>query len=254
MLGILGRVIGQAEESLAHLRGGIVAQRCVPGIDPAEPVEPVIGRAIERQHIEPVVHQRDEGEEQRTVEPVLVEVPRRAIGRRHHRHAFVDHQRGKEPGHDRCIGGVGDDHLVEGEAAHVGRDALGDACHRALGLLLALFADHRVDLEHEGVKMDPPLALDAERGDEQVHQHGFAAPDTAPHIDPARGLGLAAQQFAEEAAGIGLGFEFLLQLVEPLGGGALIGIGAQFVARDERIVFCKQTAHGRFLSLRTMPE
>ena len=38
---------------------------------------------------------------------------------------------------------------------------------------------------HESMEMHPPLLIDCQRLVEQVHQHGLAAPDTAPHVNAA---------------------------------------------------------------------
>ncbi len=59
-----------------------------------------------------------------------------------------------------------------------------------------------VNLGHEGVEMDPVLLLDLDELEEQVHQHGLAAPDRPPDIEaPRRRLaGVArAEQPAERA-------------------------------------------------------
>ena len=53
-----------------------------------------------------------------------------------------------------------------------------------------------MNVEHEGVKMDPPLALDRRRLEEEVHQHRFAAPDPAREIEP---LGLSRLHLAPPA-------------------------------------------------------
>ena len=52
------------------------------------------------------------------------------------------------------------------------------------GLLgLAEGMDAAVDFLHEGVEMNVFLGFDRAMLEEQVHQHCFAAPDAAPHVD-----------------------------------------------------------------------
>ena len=53
IVGILRRVISEAEERLAHLRCCRFANGSVPAVNVAQPVEPVIERTIERQDFQP---------------------------------------------------------------------------------------------------------------------------------------------------------------------------------------------------------
>ena len=71
MLGILRLVIGETEECLAHLCGRLVAERRVPGVEIAEPVQPVVGRTVERQHIELGFDQVDKRQESERLRPSL---------------------------------------------------------------------------------------------------------------------------------------------------------------------------------------
>ena len=57
-----------------------------------------------------------------------------------------------------------------------------------------------VHIGHEGMKMNPTLASYRERLEKQVHQHGLAAADRAPDVEPARRCGIApAEQPAQRA-------------------------------------------------------
>ena len=52
-------------------------------------------------------------------------------------------------------------------------------------------------LDHEGVEMDASLRAHTRFGKEKIHQHGFAAPDVAPDVEPARRrLGLEEEAWA----------------------------------------------------------
>ena len=57
----------------------------------------------------------------------------------------------------------------------------------------APFADQSVHLRHKVMEVYAPLTGHGCGGKEQVHQHGFAAPDWAVEIDATHGLGLAEQ-------------------------------------------------------------
>ena len=113
--GILGRIVGEAVEGLAHLRGGGIAQRGVPGGNAREARQAVIDRAIQWQHIERTLDQRDEGQEMLAVEAILVEIARGAVGGGDDGEALIAHHRGKQAAHDHRVGGIVDHHFIEGE-------------------------------------------------------------------------------------------------------------------------------------------
>ena len=55
------------------LRRCCIAQRGMPSVDPGQPFEPVVVRAVERHDVKLMLDQADERQEVLTVEPVLVE-------------------------------------------------------------------------------------------------------------------------------------------------------------------------------------
>src|SRR3546814_4085775 len=65
----------------------------------------IVGRTVEAHHVEPRLDQRDEGQEMLAVEPVLVEILRRPVRRRDHRHPALD-QRGEQARQDHRVGAV----------------------------------------------------------------------------------------------------------------------------------------------------
>ena len=189
------------------------------------------------------------------VEAVLVELRRRAVARRHYRHPGLD-QRGEQPRQDHRVGRVGHHHLVERETARFVGERFGDRLDRVAGFLLALLGDALVHLEHELAEMDAALAADGQALEEQVHQHRLAAPDIAPQVDAARAIGPLAERAPQDRPAFGDGFEFVLQPVEPRGGGGLVGIGAKFARRDQRVVSGEDRGHrsdGGGLDLRSVP-
>jgi hypothetical protein len=79
---------------------------------------------------------------------------------------------------------------------------------------------------------------------EQVHEHRFAAPDTAPHIDAADAIRLVqglAEQAGKPAGGIPC-FEIDLERCKPLGRGGLLWVGAQLAGFDERAIAADEAA------------
>ena len=105
---------------------------------------------------------------------------------------------------------------------------------------------------HEGMKVDAALVRYGQAVVEQVHQHGFSAPNAAPQIEPARRRRLLAKQPAQQAAGLPC-FKILLQLRKAHGGRALLRIGPQFAGSNQRFVPRQQSGH-LAEGLRTMPE
>ncbi len=130
----------------------------------------------------------DEGQEQRAIETVLVEIVRRHIRGRHHDHAAIEKLR-EQPAEDHRVGNVGDVEFVEAEQPGVLRDRFAGEHDRVLvdnlaGLgFLAEFENALVHLLHEFMEMHAPLLLHAARVVEQVHQHGLAAPDLAVDVE-----------------------------------------------------------------------
>ncbi len=175
------------------------------------------------------------GRNSERLSPSLYRSARRAVAGGHHRHPFVHHQRGEQAGHDRGVGGVVDHHLVKREAADIGGDPFCHAANRPLCLLLALLADQAIHFQHELVEMHPALFRNVQRGHEQVHQHRFAAPDAAPHVDALR-TGLPAAEELRQQPARPLRLQFLLQPVQPQHRRALVGIGLQFPGGDQPLV------------------
>ncbi len=101
----------------------------------------------------------------------------------------------------------------------------------------------RMHVEHELVEMDAALGRPVEAIAQQVHEHGFAAPDPAPQIDAAHRLGRLAQHSPDDGAALGHRFQLFLQPCEPDGGGALVRIGLELAAGDERIITGENGGH-----------
>ena len=105
-------------------------------------------------------------------------------------------------------------------------------CSAARGPSCCCLVQAVVDLEHEGVEMDPPLALHRRRGEEQVHQHRLAAADAAEDVEAVR-RGVRNPGEAEPrppAAAVGAGvvaLEGAVQAFELLGRQRLDGVGLE---------------------------
>src|SRR3546814_12646175 len=69
---------------------------------------------------------------------------------------------GEQAREDHRVGAVVHDHLVEGEAAGIFGERLGNERDRVAAFALPNLAHLGMDVEHEGVEMDAPLPLDGE--------------------------------------------------------------------------------------------
>ena len=152
----------------------------------------VAGR-IEPHRLHALTEKREEGQEQRPVQAVAVEVLGLDVGCRDDRHA-VGEERREEPAEDHGVGDVGHGEFVETEKARVpgqsGRDWR-DGVVPLDGTALARLApgmDPGVDVGHEGVKVHAPLRRLGHRVIEEVHQHRFAATDIAHDVEALRRL------------------------------------------------------------------
>ena len=99
-----------------------------------------------------------------------------------------------------------------------------------------------VDVLHEAMEVDALLAAHIGGGEEQVHQHGLAAPDLAHDVEAVRPVRrrFAAEQAGEQAAAVGRPRRRIVaaqprpQRLEPFGDEFLGGVGCQFAGRHHR--------------------
>ena len=91
----------------------------------------------------------------------------------------------KQAPHDHRIRDVRDLHLIETQHPCLRRDAFGHGEYRILHPVLAGGGHRAMNLLHKGMEMDAPRRH-IQRLIEQIHQHGFATPNTAPHIETKR--------------------------------------------------------------------
>ena len=100
--------------------GGAIG-RHMPDRRPGELLQPEIGARGQPRHLHVLLDQRDERQEQRAVESVLVELVRRHVGGRHHDHAEFEQPR-EQPAEDHRVGNVGDVEFVEAQKPSLVRD------------------------------------------------------------------------------------------------------------------------------------
>ena len=89
-----------------------------------------------------------------------------------------------------------------------------------------------MDLAHESVEMHAALAGHQRALEEQVHQHGLAAPDLAMDVKAARRFGFFGEQARQEGAGLLAGRQFGREVVERAGDLALRRVGLEVTGPD----------------------
>ena len=169
-------------------------------------------RARHAHHLEPLLQELDERQEELAVEAVLVEGVRRPVGGRDKRHAARE-QGLEQPPKDHGVGDVRDLEFVEAEQSGALGHQIGHRRNGIVALVLAEpgaplgcvacapLADKSVDLAHEDMEVRAPLFRNGDDVEEQIHQHRFAAADRAPQIDPFLGLRLAEEASDPPEAG-----------------------------------------------------
>jgi len=124
------------------------------------------------------------------------------------------------------VGRIVDYHLIESEAANTFCQCSGHWGNRVAAFAFAGISQPGMDFLHKGMKVRSALLWNCQRIMEQVHQHGFAAANTAPHVNALGARLFASEQLAQQSAGL-LCLEFFLQMVEPFGCAALVWIRAK---------------------------
>ena len=109
-------------------------------------------------------------------------------------------QRPEQPLQDHRVGDVVDLELVEAQERSFLGESRGDVQDRLTRPGAALAFDAVMDIEHEGVKMHPPLARDWRRREKQIHQHRLAPPDRPPEIETFRYRDITADKPGEPAS------------------------------------------------------
>jgi hypothetical protein len=202
--------------------------------------EAVVGRAVQRDDIQALADELDEGQEELAVEAVSVEIVRLEVGG-----GDDGGPMGQKPleqaAHDHGIGDVGDLHLVEAEQPGFLRDGFRHGRDRILRVRLARGMEALVHLLHEGVEVDAALGVRIRHGMEQVHHHGLAAPDLAVDVKAFR-RGRGFLEAGEEARG-GCRLQVLGQRIELRHHGALRGIGFEDAAVHAAVVFSEDGGH-----------
>ncbi len=217
---------------------------------PGKAVLAVIIRAFQRAYLHPVAQQPDEGQEQLPVQSVFVQIFRHAVRGGYHHHPGGK-QLFEQPPDDHRIGDVCDLHFVEGQQSQVTDDGIGHRGQCILDTLLAGLVHATVDFLHESVEMHATLGRAVGGGNEQVHHHGFAAPDATPQIQAfRRGWVFAKQAFQQTLFALchrfGPGAYFLQNRQK----GVLRRVDAQRSCRHLRLIdLCQSFPHGGAFSL-----
>ncbi|MNG64645.1 hypothetical protein D3C79_228900 [compost metagenome] len=171
----------QLDEHPVQGLSGLTVERRQVQMRLSQSAQTVINAGIDIHHIAVVVNQGNRRQKARTLQAVAVQLVRRNIGRRHQRDA-ASKQRLQQRGQQHGVGDVGDEEFVKTHYVGLRLEPVGNHLQRVLlPLQLGQFFVHA---QHKTVEMQPQLALPRQAVEEHVHQPGFTAPDTAPHVQP----------------------------------------------------------------------
>jgi len=219
-----------------------------PAWQGVQAVAAIVPGAIQDHDIEAFFDQGDEGQEGIAAGAAFEQIIGRGVAGGDDDDAAVE-QGFEQPAEQDRIGDVIDLEFIETQQRGLSRDLIGERRDRVFAAGIGAFPgeDPLVSLLHELVEMDAAFAFDQCFGEEQIHQHGFAAADFAHQIKAAGMIfgsfieAFQPQQAAEEAIILALlggivVFEFLPKVLETFGGERLGGIGLECAAGQQRAV------------------
>src|SRR5581483_1493983 len=175
--------LGDGPERLHQQAVGLGPERGVVHPDLLQHALAVVDPAVDLHHVEALLQQPDRGQEIFPLQPVLVELLGRVVGRHAIDHSEL-HRALEQPADDHRVGDVVDLHLVEADQAVALGDARRERVERILAALQLLQLP--VHVAHEMVEVHPALAHERQRQEEAVHEKALAAADPAPEVDAAR--------------------------------------------------------------------
>ena len=218
---------------------------------PDELLQPVVGARVEFDDVAALLEQRDEREEQRAVQSVLVEIGGSDVGGRDDDHAGGK-ECGKEPPEDHRVGDVAHREFVEAEERRLTREFRRDrrdrvvARHFAPLVRLTPAVQAGVHVGHEAVEVRAAFARHVGGVEEEIHQHRLAPPDRAVDIEAARRLRRLDPHEARKSAWPRLGpvaAKLRGQRVQPVGDGRLRRVEFEAMVEDERAVLLGDGGH-----------
>jgi hypothetical protein len=239
------RPVGKVVEDMVERRRRRRAKRSRPHLAAGQPRLPVVLARRQLEHVELLLDDRDEGEEQ-----LALKLVRRRVGGADHDDAARE-QRLEQAAEDHRIGDVAHFQLVEAEQPDLFCDSLRHQIDRVLAvarclLCLAPAMQRLVHLDHELVEMDAALVGERRVGDEQIHQHRLAAADGPVQIQSLRRVLAAPRQSqhrlpGEQAAAGLVGLQRAAQRLQLLGRQLLHRVGLQRAVAHHRPV-CEEGA------------
>jgi hypothetical protein len=148
-----------------------------------ELAQSIVGAAVDLDHVQPVLEERDRRQEVLTLQSVRIKIIGPVV-RGRDEHNPMTEQRAEQPSEDHGVGDVGNVKFVEAHQAKPPSDAGSDRQQRVFLVLerLKLF----MDPAHERVEMHPRLAPQRHCRIETVHQKALAPSHATPEVHAAR--------------------------------------------------------------------
>ena len=219
---------------------GSVVGRHVPGAYALQALSAPVAFALQDQHVQPFLEQGDERQERVAAWFAAEEVVGERVGGGDDDHAAFE-QGGEQAAEDHGVHDVVHLELVEAQQGGFGGDGVGERRDGVVagGVRLLPFMHASVGFLHKAVEVDASFAGDLGLGEEQVHQHGFAAPDVADEVEAAWPVGRGAFPWApaQEAAQQAFGRRGLRIVAAQLDPHVLQALGGQVLG-----VVCDQAA------------
>ncbi len=255
------RVICKPSPRRVHRCVRCGAERRVVDGHSSHGLEAIIARAVEFDHLKPILDERDEGQKQLAIETSRVEIIRRRVGREHD-----DHARGQklleQASEDHGIGDVIDLKLIQAQKRGFGQNPfrhrrdriiirLADEFRPAASFTLrkiAPFVDALMRLGHELIEVHAPSTGGRRAFIEHIHQGRLAAADIAMDVEAlGRVRYIAAKAKAEDTARPGpIDLQGAVKPIEHMSGARLCFVGLELAGVEPcPIAFDRRVRHRR---------
>ena len=150
-------------------------------IAPRQATQAMVVATVEVMHLHPLLDHLDKGQEQLPVQTIFIQLVRMTV-RCGDNDGAPREQLFKQASDQHRIGNIGDLHFIETQQRRALGNRLGHRFNGVLTARLAGLTDAVVNILHKGMEMHAPLGRHRRAFEKQIHQHGFAPPDTAVHI------------------------------------------------------------------------
>src|SRR6266850_7018267 len=166
-------------ESLFHRAFGSGIEREVKDALLLQHPKAIVRTTFDLYDLEVLLDQFDRRQELSALQTVQIKFIRMLVGRGYQDHSMIE-QSGEQIAHQHRVTDVGHVEFIEAQQTYLLSDVTGDVLQRIFFPLR--FAQSVMDVLHETVEMNPPLACDRNRVEECIHQETLASAHATPEI------------------------------------------------------------------------